>query len=186
MRWGLTRTAAAQPCSSSAALTWRGRAPPQSRPCGVGLCGLRRERTPAPALKDGMRRHHDIGRWGKILREISLSRVPEPRARALDPCSWLGDAGDPYNAAGGIVSASGHATSPSSRKTTQTPSPSIGRVFSVKFTSWRRAKRPVVHALRLATKQPHSPYYIHAQRWPKPLNFPWAIGTFHQQVIVEV
>ena len=32
----------------------------------------------------------DIGRWGKIWREISLSRVPEPRARALDPRSRLG------------------------------------------------------------------------------------------------
>ena len=143
MRWGLTRTAAAHPCSSLAALTWRGRAPPRSRPCGAGLCGsLRRERTPA---RDDT---GDIGRWGKIWREISLSRVPEPRARALDPRSRLGDTGDPYNAAGGGVSASGHTTSLSSRETTQTPSPSIGGVFSAKFTSWRRAQETRCTCLR--------------------------------------
>jgi len=39
MRWGLTRTMTLQPCSSSVALTWPDRAPPEGWLCGLGLSG---------------------------------------------------------------------------------------------------------------------------------------------------
>ena len=60
-----------------------------------------------------------------------LARDFSQRAPKLEPPH----AADPYNAAGGGVSASGNGTSPSPRETTRTPSPSIGEVFFAKLAS---------------------------------------------------
>jgi len=60
-----------------------------------------------------------------------LARDFSQRAPKLEPPH----AADPYNAAGGGVSASGNRTSPSPRETTLTLSPSIGEVVFAKLAS---------------------------------------------------